>query len=340
MKNRMKLIFMLILALGLVVGCSNKDSNKENSEPETEAAPNEEENEELEEEENLAEEEEEEIEKEGPTFADEIRILNFTQLLLDAQEVDSVVDEGLIEHEQTLYIESELITEILDFEIRYDEEKEFVEVFHGKSDFTYTPLHEIDGGSVLLVGEIYNESDDEYVSPREEYVYDFIEYNNKMYIPERVLAEILEQPLNYHRKDGILEVGLRQDPTYIQDFDVQNLKGDAGVTEDSKYTTIKGEKYDSVVYVNKSMSFDSFHLVPKYEYSLFEGFIYNNSDVELKLTISENEAEEIHHVTVPPKETADFSVEIKGIEAMKMYVKNTTNKTTAYFDYSVYGEFK
>src|SRR5699024_4006002 len=87
------------------------------------------------------------------TCADEITVLDVEKVLYNQDDVSddvSVENEDVyIEHDDLVYVEHDFITEILDYEVRFDEENTLVEVFEDKGDYTYEPAHEEDEGALM-----------------------------------------------------------------------------------------------------------------------------------------------------------------------------------------------
>src|SRR5699024_5782763 len=117
---------------------------------------------------NNDEENEAEIEEEEePTFADEIRELEVDTVLLDTEE-EKVETEGLlIEHEQENFYAYDIVSELVDFEMDFQPDKQYAEVFEGKSDYTYEAEHEETEGAVLDVNELYLGEEDYYYNPED-----------------------------------------------------------------------------------------------------------------------------------------------------------------------------
>src|SRR5699024_8928337 len=139
MMRKMALIFTLALSMLIFTSCSNitdlvnvfSGDNEENEENNLNDVNNEEENDDWFENDNnddseMSENEEEEME-EG--LATDIRTLDVDTVLIDQEELDLTVetDKLVIEHEELRYIEHEMITEVLDYELTYDEDNTYVE---------------------------------------------------------------------------------------------------------------------------------------------------------------------------------------------------------------------
>src|SRR5699024_5354911 len=193
MRKFWSILFIAILS-SLLIACSGDDKEEavEADRKEEESAEEEESDveDEADEEEVEADELDESDEMDDPmeeTFADEITVLDVEKVLYNQDDVSddvSVENEDVyIEHDDLVYVEHDFITEILDYEVRFDEENTLVEVFEDKGDYTYEPAHEDDEGALMDIGQMYVEEKDDYenIDGDEEELYQFIEYENKLY---------------------------------------------------------------------------------------------------------------------------------------------------------------
>src|SRR5699024_9198091 len=277
-------------------------------------------NEEIDENEETDENQAAEADGEG-TLADEVEVVDVENVLLDQEEVKSRFKEDedvFIEHNDLLYVEHDFITNLLDYELTYDEENTVAEVFEGKGDFSYKPTHEDEGIALMDVGQVYDENADEYEDIPEESadLYKFIEYEGKLYVPERIIGQFLNEPIHYERRDKTIEVGLRAEATDLYDFGIDDEYSSTSVevTQDSSDVTIEGENYGQGIVlkdVNSSNKFAA--ILNKYQYSEISGFVHNKSDEEtVEVKFQYNKDKTIETVDLELGETYEFENDLKG----------------------------
>ncbi|MUV38735.1 hypothetical protein JNUCC1_02606 [Lentibacillus sp. JNUCC-1] len=323
------------MTVGLLDACSGKD---EESGANAEAAASEENNANTEadaiEEDETDTEEEEVIEEE--TFANEVNVLDVGEVLLDQEAVSDFNEEDtiLIEHEEHKYVESEFVTSLLDYEITYDPEKRTAEVYKGKGDFTYEPMHEEEEGALLDVGQFYLESMDDYFAPSDDEVdqYKFIEFEGKLYLPERLIMKHLETPVNYLRRDQTVEFGLRGEPTDVYDLGVgRSHDSMIYITNEATDVTIDGENYEQGIKMTEIDPISrKLQLHPESNYKKFSGFLYHkegDDPMELRLLDSEREVIEVIG-TIKPGEKIDFEFDVSGRDEIYISAENTQFKVT------------
>lgn len=357
-QKRIKLLILLLLAIFVVASCSSKTDEvngnneimNENTEDginnevdleETNDPENEETNDENVEDDESAEGENDEEEEEEPTFADEVRILEVDKVLYDQEEVELDTEEFLIEHERIKYVDYETISEWLDYEIKLDPESSFAEILEGKEDYTYEAAHQEEGGALLDVGEIYVDSLESYVDPEGDDTFDFIEFNEKLYVPERILEIGLHTPINYIRKDRTLEFGIRSEPLYLNDLKTNGsaLRGNGGLSSDSKHATIQGEKYEVVAYKDRSVSKERLAILADYKQSLLKGIFYNKHEEDLEFVIMAEEKDELLRVTVGSEEVEPYEVDISGVRRIDIEIDSTSSSIFDRFSFAIYSEF-
>src|SRR5699024_8566792 len=188
-------------------------------------------------------------------FADEIKPLGVEEVLLDQEKVSQFKEgrDTFIEHDELLYVEHNFITHLLDYELTYDEENTFAEVFKEKGDYAYEPSYKDEGGAIMDLGQVYDEDSDEYkdIPGESAESYKMIEYDGKLYVPERLINVFMDTPLNFERRDRAMEVGLRSEATNIYDFgiDDQYSSSTAEVTQDASDVTIEGKNNEKGVVI-------------------------------------------------------------------------------------------
>lgn len=318
-------IFMALIFV-LLIGCSN-DADGENNkaeEKDDEVTEEEVEQEEDQEEADEVDVDEEVEEEEDPGFASEIRVLDIETVLNDQEEVSdfSPEEETFIEHEELLYVEADFITEVLDYELTYDEENTFAEVFKDKGDFTYESTHEDEGGAIMDIGQMYIEDLDEYEDTTgEEELYRFIEYDGKLYVPKRLISVYMKSPLNYEQRDKTIELGLHSEATSIYDVGLgDDASYAAEMTQNASDVTIKGENYEGGILLNDITSADkNADINLDYQYSEIDGFVYNKSDqntLEVKFMYDDDKT--LDTIELKPGATKNFDYEVKGEPVLKI----------------------
>lgn len=261
------------------------------------------------------------------TFADEITVLDVEKVLYNQDDVsDDVLVENedvYIEHDDLVYVEHDFITEILDYEVRFDEENTLVEVFEDKGDYTYEPAHEDDEGALMDVGQIYVEEKDDYenIDGDEEELYQFIEYENKLYVPEQFVKVYLKAPLNYERRDQILEVGERSDKTSIYEVGItEDTSNNAEETQDSSDVTVEGKNHkEGIVLTDINSATKNADIDLDYNYSTIKGFIHNQSDedtIEVKFQFEDEKT--IDTVKIKAGKTEKFEYDVNGESVFKV----------------------
>src|SRR5690625_490595 len=229
MRKYLNLIAICTILL-VLIACSDKSDANNNQNEQTNTNNDEIEETEAEENENDVDENNisnlgDENNLEEDSFVDEIKVLEVDKILIDQENISKVDKEDvLIEHDTILYVEHDLITELLDYELTYHEEDTFAEIFDGKGDFIYEPSHEDEGGAIMDVGQVYVEKIDDYKNiPSEEAdLNKFIEYKGKLYIPERFINVRMESPISYKKRDQTIELGLRSEAISLYDFGIES----------------------------------------------------------------------------------------------------------------------
>ena len=341
MKNRIIIGFSMLIICMLLVACG-KGNEEEVQANEANNGTNIEENEEENNEENEQNEANEE-EEEEPTFADEVTVHDINEVYLDEEEVNDFEEDILIEHDQTIYIEQEFITDLVDLEVTYDEDAYFAEVFAGKGDYTYTANHEDTEGSVVELGEIYVDEWDEYINPEDEEVYDFVEYDGKLYFPKRVIEYVLEEPVHFTRRDGILALGKQEELAYLTDVETGGsmLMGDGVISTESKYTTIEGESYEAVATKPEELNTRGLKTYPHSEYAEINGFAYNHDDHPVAVEITDKDENVIGHGEAPAKGKFEFTYDIYGEDEVEIYVRSLSEALMPQpYEVTVYAEFR
>lgn len=335
--------FIMMISI-LFVGCSgnndennnNNDNNNENNTVNEENNNNENnENEAANQnnnEEDLNENENNENETEE-TFADEVKVLDVETVLHDQDEVSEFDpnEHSIIEHEELMYIEHDFITEVLDYEFTYDEEETFAEVFEGKGDFTYEPSHE--DGSMMDLGQIYIEELDKYenISGDVEELFKMIEYEDKLYVPERLINVFMKSPLNYERRDQVLEIGLQAEAEDLYDVGVaDDSSNKIEATQNASDVTVEGENHDGgIIIKNINSASKNADIATNFNYSEINGFIHNFSDeetIEIKFQYADEKT--LDSVDLKPGETHEFEYDVKGEPVFKVVAEGTPGSSS------------
>lgn len=336
--KKMSLIFTLALSMLVFTSCSNitelvqkfSGENENNEENNLNEMSNGEENDDLVETDNndteMNENDDEEIE-EG--LATEFRTLDVDSVLLDQKELDytSEIDRLVIELEELRYIEHEFITEVLDYELTYDEDNTYVEIFEEKGDYRYEPTHSGEGGIIMDVGQVYVGETDKYenISDDEEELFKFIEFDDQLYISERFINFFMKSPINIDRRNNILEIGMMAETTNVEDIalnkDTKNHKVDA--SESPQHVTVDGENHGGgIVFsdINSSAALADLHV--DYQYSEITGFIHNFSDEYTHSVEVKYDDDKVHDAfEIKPGKSKEIKYNLKGNEFLKIYIK-------------------
>lgn len=333
MRKLLSVGIYIAIILSLLVACGKKDEEEntgddENEKPITEEQPDQEDEDEENKEDKTDEgkENEEEEDLEG-TFAADIKVLDVETVLFDQDKVSSfqVEEDTVIEHEELMYVEQDFITEVLDYELTYDEENTFAEIYKGKGEFNYEPSHEDDYGALMDVGQIYVEDLDDYVNITEdEELFKFIEYKGELYLSERFINVFLKDPLNYERRDKALEVGLQAEATNIYDVGItDNSSGGTEVTQNAPDVTIEGKNHEGGVVIKDINSAEKgAEIAINYNYSEMKGFIHNHSDEEtIEIKFQYDDGKTLDTISIKPRETYKFDYDVKGEAILKVVAK-------------------
>lgn len=322
MRKYLNLIAICTILL-VLIACSDKSDANNNQNEQTNTNNDEIEETEAEENENDVDENNisnlgDENNLEEDSFVDEIKVLEVDKILIDQENISKVDKEDvLIEHDTILYVEHDLITELLDYELTYHEEDTFAEIFDGKGDFIYEPSHEDEGGAIMDVGQVYVEKIDDYKNiPSEEAdLNKFIEYKGKLYIPERFINVRMESPISYKKRDQTIELGLRSEAISLYDFGIESkYSSSAEVTQDASDVTIEGKNHESgIVIRNVNSSRKYAGILTDFEHSKISGMIYNKAgDETIQVKFQYNEDKTIKTVDLDPNETYEFEYDVKG----------------------------
>lgn len=333
MKKVLSASLLIAIILSLLVGCGKKNDDESKKSDENEEPITEEETKKEDEVDEEGEADKENDSDENPgeteediegTFAAEVKNLDVETVLHDQDNVSSfrADDNVVIEHEELLYVEHDFITEVLDYELTYDEENTFAEVFERKGDFNYEPSHADEGGALMDLGQIYVEDIDKYVNITEdEEYYKFIEYEGKLYLSERFINVFMKSPLNYVRRDQILEVGLHSDPASIYEVGITDgSSGNTEVTQSAPDVTVKGKNYEGGVVIRDVNSADKYaDIAINYNYSEIKGFVHNKSDEEtLEIKFQYDDDKTLDTVSIKPGGTYEFDYDVKGEAIFKV----------------------
>src|SRR5699024_1946127 len=124
---------------------------------------------------------------------------------------------------------------------------------------------------------------DEYEDVPEEEVdqYKFIEYEGRLYVPERLINVYMKEPLHYQQREQTMEVGLRSETTNIYDMNVDNDYSSVHVevTKDAEDVTIEGKNYEQGIILGDINSAEKgAGILTDYNYSEISGFLYNKTN--------------------------------------------------------------
>lgn len=319
--------FIVIISI-LLIGCSEKpDEDADRADKNEKEVIDEEQEQEKVDEEDPEEDEEEnqEEEMEEETFADEVQVLDVQTVLHDQEEVPGYRANAdvFIEHDEIIYVEHKFITEILDYELTYEEENTFAEIFKGNGHFRYDPSHQSEGGSLMDIGQIYVEDLDKYedISGDEEDLYRFIEYGGRLYVPERLINVYMKSPLNYERRDQTIELGLLSEPISIYEVGISSSSSSsAEVTQNASDITIKGENYGGGIVIRDiNSAYKNADIDIDYHFSEITGFVHNKSEDEtIEVKFQFDDEKTLDAVELNPGETHEFDYDVKGESIIKI----------------------
>jgi len=228
----------------------------------------------------------------------------------------------MIEHEELMYVEHQFITELLDYELRYDEEDTFAEIFEGKGDFIYESSHE--DGALMDLGQIYVEEEDAYenIDSNQTEYFQFIEFEEKLYIPERFIHIYMKSPMNLDRRDKVLEIGEFKESVSVSDVGLANTGSNIEITQNAEDVTVEGENYGAgIVISNINSSSKSAEIDVDYNYSKFKGFIYNKTDKSVQIDVKYEDDLIIDSFEIGKQKSQKFSYDLKGKEVITISAK-------------------
>lgn len=259
---------------------------------------------------------------------DAIDVVDVETVLLDGDEAEKIRpnDKVFIELDDLMYVDHHFITELLDYELTYDEDNTFAEVFDEKGDFKYEPSHDDEGGAIMDIGQIYDEDADDYIDVPDdaEDLYKFIEYEGKLYVPQQLVNVFLKEPMHYDRRDKAMEVGAQTEATDLYDVGINDTGGShAEVTKDASAVTIEGENHEGGIIITDVNSAEKDAPIDiDYQYSKINGFVYNKSKEDtIEVSFSYDGENIIETLEVEPQEMEEFDHDVNGEEVFHIAAK-------------------
>ncbi|SFL93840.1 hypothetical protein SAMN04487943_105175 [Gracilibacillus orientalis] len=267
-------------------------------------------------------------------FAQNIEVLEVEKVTHNGEEIEFPTDqEIMIESEGEVYIDSDFITTVADYELTYDEENQYVEVIEGKADFQFEPQFDENDGGIIEVNEFYFDENDEYIS-RSDYkaesqeLYNLIEYKNHVYLSYAITNDFLKETVNYNQSESTVEIGENS-----KSKQVSEILHDSGGPKAKENVTIQGEKYDGAIDFDDVGSFTEYvWLNGEHKYSHFNGSIYYKTDSNLTLTVSfvknDNNQTVIKEFELEPGEMKDVDIDFSGEHFMGVFSKQAIGNNT------------
>ncbi|PYZ96544.1 hypothetical protein CR205_12580 [Alteribacter lacisalsi] len=259
---------------------------------------------------------EDEDEREGLALR-ELDVNEFT-LNLDTPDGYDPDVHRVVEYEQTLFFAHEITAELLDLDIRYDADNRLAEVFEGESQYTHETVHPEHESEVLEVNQFWSFDKEDYWTPEnEDYIFDFLEYNGQLFIPERVMYSVAQTPVHYDRQNGVIELGLASTEESIAgvDFDHDRM---SNVTE-RESITFEGEDIGGgfeVEFVDRQlggeMAIDTSGNRSEARLVIAVTSTDNQNSVELTITTGHDELAASETITVSEGEKYELELSING----------------------------
>lgn len=261
------------------------------------------------------------------SLEDEIDVMDVEAVLLDGDEAEKIRpnDKVFIEHDELMYVDHYFITKLLDYELTYDEDNTFAEVFEEMGDFQYESSHEDEGGAIMDIGQVFDEDSDEYIDIPDDSsdLYKFIEYEGKLYVPEQLVNTFLKEPTHYDRRDKAMEIGAQTEATDLYDVGIDDPEssGTVEVTKDASDVTIEGENYEGGLIIDDVNSATKKAIVDTdYEFSEISGFVFNKSDEDtIEFKFSYDGENIIETIEVEPGEREEFDYDVNGEKVFHMH---------------------
>lgn len=338
MKKIMKLFLIMLTGLLLMSACNNKGViGEEENKPKgrLEKVEDEEKETNIEEVEDgvedvIEEPIEEPIEDPEPTFEDELRFFDIDKVTYNLEEVDfdsSTIP--VIEYEELLFIEADLITSLSDYELIYDPESNYAEVYKGKADFEHEPYYsDEEKGGILEVGETYIDGKGEYFNNPggdSTTAHNFIEYDGHLYVSGEYAHIMFLDTINVNRRAGILEVGLRSEADPMTNYAREsNTMKKMKVTSSSEYTTNHGNKYDEVVVADiDTIGTGQFAIVGDHRFSRYEGAFYvriddAKDDETVTVSFEDSDGNIIKELVAKPGDRIEVEVDFNGHQYLRV----------------------
>ncbi|ADU31788.1 hypothetical protein [Evansella cellulosilytica] len=247
-----KILWILFTSTLLVLTACNSGGDEDAAVDASEETANEDVEEEgtsEEEQDNDVTEETEETEAEEATEEEEellgldLRELDIDEITLDLETWTNYDPEThkIIEFDQRLYFNTQLLSDLLEADIRYDATNFFAEAFVGETEYTHTTVFEDRSSELLEVNEYWRHDTNDYWSNDTERTedYHFIESDGELFVPERVVEMIYYTAVNQVRQENKMEFGVGTVETNITD--VEFVDGAHSTVQERTSFTYQGE---------------------------------------------------------------------------------------------------
>lgn len=327
-----KLLFS-ILSLFLLTGCitfgeESASNNIKVNDPELEQENNisltENSNGEMKENDEVEIEEEEEDDDDVEELPGlDLKVIELDAIYYDLEEVDIDLERYVVvEHEKTLYFSHELVSDIIGIDVNYNPENMFSEIFEGESTYIHEMVYPDRNSSELPVNEYWRFDYDDYWTPETgEYTYDYLEYNGKLFIPERVIEMIGDTPIYWNRQARVIEFGESSEEVELISLDYNERSSTTATPRDSITYGGKnlGSGFDLDIGYYNVMSIDGDFVVmtngkKKTAYLTFtiREIPQSSKTTDITITTGHENKEKIQVITVSEGDQIEVEVDIAG----------------------------
>ncbi|MCZ0702850.1 hypothetical protein J2T56_002737 [Natronobacillus azotifigens] len=328
MKQLLSLLVLLVLLTGCITigddeeGSANEQDNdntehvQENTDRE-ETDHNDEEADELEE-----DEREEEVGE--PTFEDELRLFDVDTIYLELEEYGYDSDQQIaFEYNNILFVKADLVAEIAEVDIEYDNNSNYAEFFEGSGNVSFDTEYDEHGG-ILELGEAYLDWIDRYVTRSTDHPdeYNLIEYDGDLYVSYRLSSYFFSTPLRYNRQEKALTVNGALDTENVTSYWYEHRN--SSISTDSAYVTHRGENYEEVI-LSVELNSARRELIIHGDHKLakFEGVLYSvgqaDKDIDVKILVTgvDDVERTLDEFTLEPGEVKDLELDLSGYNIVR-----------------------
>lgn len=330
-RNKMKLISLLLFFLVLMTGCITIGGEEEGSvnEPDNDNTEHVQENKDQEET-DQNDEEPEELEEDDPeeiresTFEDELRLFDVDTIYLELEEYEYASDQQIaFEYNNILFVKADLVAEIAEVDIEYDNNSNYAEFFEGSGNVSFDSEYDEHGG-ILELGEAYLDWIDRYIARSTDYPdeYNLIEYDGDLYVSYRLSSYFFSTPLRYNRQEKALTVNGALDTENVTSYWYEERN--SSISTDSAYVTHRGENYEEVI-LSVELNSARRELIIHGDHKLakFEGVLYSvgqaDKDINVKILVTgvDDVERTLGEFTLEPGEVKDLELDLSGYNIVR-----------------------